>query len=131
MKPTDIKNKITKLARAHHDTGDELDELSFSESLEEQAEKLIVSYCVEKGYQVQGFPHEKMNSGSGKYDEDYFCQERYRLYLDSLLVLHEDVAELMWHYFNSFWPGFYSKKEAYIEETKHNVESGKLYDVKF
>ncbi len=131
MNPAAIKTKISELARAHKETGDELEDHSFSESFEEQAEKLIIDYCVEKGYQVQGFPHEKKNSGNDDYDDEYFCHDRYRLYLDNLLIIHDDVADLMWHYFNNFWPDFYSSKEEYISDIKHNLETGLLYDVDF
>lgn len=126
-----IKQKITSLAKEHSDIDDSLDGVKYAEIIELEAENLIISYCVERGYQVQGFPIDKMNSGSDEYDEDYFCIERYRMYLDSLALVHKDVADLLWHYSNSFWLNFYENQEAYIADIKHNLNTGALYDIDF
>jgi hypothetical protein len=59
-----IKQKITSLAKEHSDIDDSLDGVKYAEIIELEAENLIISYCVERGCQVQGFPIDKMNSGS-------------------------------------------------------------------
>ena len=122
---SDIKNRISLLAIQHSKTGDELEDWKDSDYIESQAEMLIVNYCEQKGYLVQGFPTEKRkNENDDDFDEDYFCQERYQLYLDTLLVTHDDVAELMWHYTSSFWKDTYTSKEDFTESVKGILDSG-------
>ncbi|MCH8566841.1 MAG: hypothetical protein LAT67_01200 [Balneolales bacterium] len=128
----EIKSKISDLAQKHKAIKENgLDEIKNAEYLESEAEDLIINYCEGKGYQVEGFPHEKRKINSEEYDEDYFCRERFMLYLDTLILSHQDVAELMWHYNSSFWPDFYDKKENYISEIRHQRENKSLYDVEF
>jgi hypothetical protein len=62
-------------------------------------------------------------------EEDYFCQERYQLYLDTLATMHEDVADLMWCYVSSFWQDQFESKEVYLQKLKDNLDSGAFYDV--
>ena len=64
-----------------------------------------------------------------EYDEDYFCSERYDLYLDLLTLEKTDVAELTWHYTSSFWTDLFESKEEYLEHTKSCVEDGGFYNV--
>lgn len=129
MKINEIQSQLIVLKQKHDAVGDEIDDLSFAEMIEEEAEDLIVAYCVDKSYLINGFPTEMMESEDEEYDEDYFCRERYRLYLDLLLIEKDDVAELMWYYNDLFWPGTFSEKEAYISQVKAYLNSGKMYDV--
>jgi len=132
MNIIEIKNQIDSLAKMYHAIDEQgLDEIKDAENAEEAVEKLIIDYCEHNGYQVQGFPHEKRVGSSDEFDDDYFSQERYRMYLDNLAILHDDVAELMWHYVNSFWPDFYENKDAYITDLKHNLDTGLIYDINF
>lgn len=125
----EIKHKITKLAEQHKQTGDDIEDWEDSELIELQAEKLITDYCVAKGYQINGFPHEKMKLPIEDLEEDYFCRERYQLYLDSLAVQKEDVAEIMWWYVSNFWKNQYKDLEDYIHALKDNLESGFFYEI--
>lgn len=68
-----------------------------------------------------------MESEDEEYYDDYFCRERYRLYLDLLLVEKDDVAELMWFYNDLFWPGTFKSKAEYINQVKAYLASGKMY----
>lgn len=122
-----IKKEILKLAKMHAETTDDLDGLKDAEICEEEAENIIVKYCIEKGYLVNGFPTEKTKFEDEEEEEEYFCQERYRLYLDTLCIQKDDVAELMWFYNNSFWPDFKVSKKEFISFTKDFAEKG--YDI--
>jgi hypothetical protein len=136
MNLEDIKQKISHLAQKHSSIPEnELSDFGNSEVLESEAFHLIVNYSESQGYLINGFPTEIKNRyendeiSDEEYDEDYFCLERYELYLDTLTLQKDDVAELMWHYANSFWPDQFESKEDYIESIKIQIESGVFYDV--
>jgi hypothetical protein len=129
MSIDEIKFEILKLAEAHKATGDDLDSFKDAELIELDAEHLIINYCEAKGYLVNGFPTEKRKLPEEELEEDYFCQERYRLYLDIVATQHEDVAELMWCYVSSFWEDQFDNKEEYLQNIKDCLDSGAFYDV--
>jgi hypothetical protein len=136
MNLEDIKQKISHLAQKHSSIPENvLSEFGNAEILESEAFHLIVDYSESQGYLINGFPTEIRNRyendeiSDEEYDEDYFCLERYELYLDTLTLQKDDVAELMWHYANSFWPDQFESKEDYIESIKIQIESGVFYDV--
>lgn len=136
MNLEDIKQKISHLAQKHSSIPEnDLSDFGNAEILESEAFHLIVDYSESKGYLINGFPTEIRNRyendeiSDEEYDEDYFCLERYELYLDTLTLQKDDVAELMWHYANSFWPDQFESKEDYIESIKIQIESGVFYDV--
>ena len=136
MNLEDIKQKISHLAQKHSSIAEnDLSDFGNAEILESEAFHLIVDYSESQGYLINGFPTEIRNRyendeiSDEEYDEDYFCLERYELYLDTLTLQKDDVAELMWHYANSFWPDQFESKEDYIESIKIQIESGVFYDV--
>ena len=131
MEIKEIQSQLILLKQKHDAIGDEIDDLSLAEMIEEEAEDLIVAYCVERSYLVNGFPTEMMEIEDDEYDEDYFCRERYRLYLDTLLIEKDDVAELMWYYNDLFWPGTFSDKQAFVDQVNAYLKSGRMYDVDF
>jgi hypothetical protein len=121
--------KIKQLAQNHHATDEDgIDEFKDSELLELEAENLIIAYCEEKKYLIEGFPTEKKKI-KDQLDEDYFCSERYHYYLDCLTVEKEDVADLMWCYVSSFWPDYFESKEEYILTIDEQLNSGVFYEV--
>lgn len=124
-----IKLEISRLSQEHKATGDDLDDFKDAELIEKEAEQLIVKYCEAKGYLVNGFPTEKRQLPEEELEEDYFCQERYLLYLNTLATQHEDVAELMWCYVSTFWEDQCESKEEYIQNLKDGLDSGVFYDV--
>jgi hypothetical protein len=127
----EIKEKIKLLADKHISIDeDDLDAFDDAELLELEAEKLIVSYCEQKQYLINGFPTEKKKI-EDELDEDYFCRERYQLYLDTLATTKNDVADLLWCYTSNFWPDTFISKEEYIQTIKEQIESGVFYDVDF
>ena len=48
-------------------------------------EELIIENCVSQGYLVNGFPTEKRKLSEEELGEDYFCRERYQLYLGQVV----------------------------------------------
>ncbi len=129
MRFNEITEKIKKLAAQHHAIAEtDLDEIKVAEFLETEAEDLIIAYCVNKNYLIHGFPTEK-KAIEEELDDDYFCRERYQLYLDYLTIQKKDVAELMWCYTSNFWPDYFESKEEYITTVEHQIKSGVFYDV--
>lgn len=129
MTQEEVRARIGELQKKHDATGDELAGISEAEMYEVDAEELIVAYCEERGYLVNGFPTEKRGLEDEEYDEEYFSAERFRLYLDTLAVEKDDVAELIWYYHSMFWPDFQEDKQEFIERLKGQLENGALYDV--
>jgi len=125
-----IKNQITLLSINYHEINEQsIDGFKDAEMLEKKVEDLLTDYCVQHNYLVNGFPTEKKCSPLEELDEDYFCRERYQLYLDHLVTQNTDVADLMWHYVNSFWPNQFESKSIYIETIKEQIDSGVFYDL--
>jgi hypothetical protein len=125
----DIKIKIKQLAQNHYATDEKgIDEFKDSELLELEAENLIIAYCEENKYLIEGFPTEKMKI-KDELDEDYLCRERYQYYLDCLTIEKKDVAELMWCYVSSFWPDSFDSKQEYILTIKEQLNAGVFYQI--
>ena len=129
MTLNEIKENIKLLAEKHQSIDEnDLDAFDDTDLIELRAEKMIINYCEQQKYLVNGFPTEKKEI-EDELEEDYFCRERYQLYLDILLVEKEDVAELMWCFTSSFWPDTFESKEYYIQCIKEQLESGVFYEV--
>ncbi len=129
MTLNEIKENIKLLAEKHQSIDEnDLDAFDDADLIELRAEKMIINYCEQQKYLVNGFPTEKKEI-EDELEEDYFCRERYQLYLDMLLVEKEDVAELMWCFTSNFWPDSFESKEYYIQCIKEQLESGVFYDV--
>lgn len=130
MKLNQIKQQITALAQQHSAIDEKsLDDFKEAEWIEEEAEDIIIACCEQMGYLINGFPTEKKKLSEDVLGEDYFCRERYRLYLDMLSLEKDDVAKLMWFYTSSFWPDAFKTKEDYLASTKEIVESTGFYGV--
>ena len=125
-----IKIKIKELAKVHSSFNED-DNVNFmdTELLEIKAENLIIDYCEDQNYLVKGFPTEKRCIPEEELEEDYFCRERFRLYLDILTCDKEDVAELNWHFCSSFWPENFSSKGEFILSAKERITCEGFYDV--
>lgn len=129
MTLNEIKENIKLLAKKHQSIDEnDLDAFDDADLIELRAEKMIINYCEQQKYLVNGFPTEKKEI-EDELEEDYFCRERYQLYLDLLLVKKEDVAELMWCFTSRFWPDSFESKEFYIQCIKEQLESGVFYEV--
>ena len=124
----ELKEAIKKLAVEHQQTGDDLEDYKDSDLIELQAKQILIDYCVNCGYMINGFPHKMMEMDEDDLEEDYFSSERYSLYLDSLTLIKEDVGELHWYLTKSFWSENFNSKSEYLTELKDLLESGVLYD---
>jgi hypothetical protein len=130
MTKEEIIEQINSLSIKYHEINEQsLEDFNDAEWIEIQVEDLIVNYCVQNNYLVNGFPTEKKSLPIEELDEDYFCRERYQLYLDLLVIDKLDVADLMWYYVKSFWPNEFESKSNYIETIKDQIESGFFYDI--
>jgi hypothetical protein len=130
MDSTDIIKKIHELGLRHANIQEiGIDEFKEAELLEIQAEDLIISYCEEKGYQINGFPMDKRLLSEYELEEDYFSRARFQLYLDMLTLEKDDVAELTWCIVSVFWPNQFTDKQEYLMTLKGQIECGVFYDV--
>lgn len=119
MKFSEIIEKLFELGKKHNSIEEKgMNEIKEAELIEQEAFHLILQYCDEQGYSVDGFPHEKRNLPEEEIDEDYFCHDRFRLFLDILTLDNNDVAELMWAYVSAFWPNVAETKHEYIKMIK-------------
>jgi hypothetical protein len=121
MNPQAIKKAITKIAVIHAQSGDTLDDIKETDFLEQEAFNLIIGYCHDLKYKVDGFP-----SDSTDYDE--LTEEHWMLYVDKLTLVHDDVAQLHWHWVISFWPDEYKNYEVFLDMIKERI-GGSFYDV--
>lgn len=122
MNPEEIKLKLQLLAKDHDEAKDDL----LAEMLEEAAEKIIVSYCESKHYQINGFPFVKRKIVPEEEQDDYFSRERFQRYLYLLIPRQHDVAELMFLYESLFYAGMPDILEDYILEVKEMITG---YDI--
>ena len=130
MKPALIIEKIHELGLRHANIKENgIDDFKEAELLEIEAEDLIISYCEGKGYQINGFPMDKRILAEDELEEDYFCRERFHLYLDMLTLEKDDVAELTWCNVSTFWPKQYTDKQEFLITLKEQIECGVFYEV--
>ena len=88
---------------------------------------MVIDYCVEKGYDVNGFPHQLTKK---KIDIEEYCQahdidvsDAYRQYLDYLVLEKADVTEIMWYYTKTFWPNQFDSITEYSKTVGISIES--------
>jgi hypothetical protein len=125
-----IIKKILELGSRHANIREiGIDDFKEAEILEIEAEDLIISYCEQKGYQINGFPIDKRMLAEDELEEDYFCRERFQLYLDMLTLEKDDVAELTWCNVSNFWPKQFTDKQEYLNTVKEQIECGVFYEV--
>lgn len=115
MEIEQIKTEILKIYPQWKNTMDSIAGDKDAELEESFVRDLIIKYCENKGYEVDGYPFQKQILGEtdNDYDEDYFCYERNLKYLDVLATIHEDVMELMYFYGITFWADQMESKEDY------------------
>jgi hypothetical protein len=121
MDPQAIKEAITKIAAIHAQSGDTLDDIKETDFLEQEAFNFIIGYCHKMNYKADGFP-----SASTDYDE--LTDEHWMLFVDKLTLVHDDVAQLHWHWVTSFWPDEYESLEVFLDMVKARI-GGSFYDV--
>jgi len=121
MNPKDLKQAITVIAEMHFRAGNEIDDLKETDYLEQKAFSLIIDYCQWMNYKVDEFPPAQII-------EDELTDEHWMLYVDKLTLVHDDVAQLHWHWVTSFWPKEYESFEVFLDMIKARI-GGSFYDV--
>ena len=120
MNPQDLKQAITVISGIHTRYSNMVADPEGKDFLEKKAFNLIIGYCHEMKYKVEGLP-----SDSTLYDE--LTYKHWMLYVDKLTLVHDDVAQLHWHWVISFWPDKYESFEVFLGEIKKRISGG--YDV--
>ncbi len=132
MTVDEIKDEILNSYTSWKSLGDSIDDDKYAEIDEGYIRTLIVNYCEEQGYEEDGFPTEKRELGKTNkdYDEDYFSWERYEKYIDILCLEKEDVLELRFFYYKTFWSDQVTSSQQVKEDIKFNLKNN-LYDTDF
>jgi hypothetical protein len=125
----EIKQKILETHPSWNATDASIDGDKYAEVHEGYIRELISDYCEAQGYEAEGFPTKQKELGKTNedYDEDYFTWERYERYIDLLCLEKEDVLELRFFYYNTFWPDQVTSKEELVVEIILNFKNN-LYD---
>ncbi|WP_395050149.1 hypothetical protein [Flavobacterium sp.] len=132
MEIESVKNSILEIHEVWDVLGDCLDCFKYGEIHESYVVEIISDYCVNKGYEVEGFPIQKRESALmiSNFDEDYFCHNRYIKYLDILATKYDDVFELMYFYSSTFWPDHFYDEKIYKERLLDYI-SCDVYEIAF
>ncbi|MBM3455258.1 MAG: hypothetical protein FJX80_08935 [Bacteroidetes bacterium] len=67
----EVLSAISNLAAEHSKSGDQVEDLKDTDWLENDAFNLIIDYCKEKNYQINGFPDSIGNDDSTEISEDH------------------------------------------------------------
>jgi hypothetical protein len=132
MEIAEIKEEILKIYPKWNELGDSFDDEKYAEIYESDVRSLIISYCENKGYEVEGYPFQKRILGETDdfYDEDYFCFWRNIKYLDVLATTKEDALDLLYFYTITFWSDYEGSKEEYRKDLLEHIRVN-TYDVEF
>ncbi len=119
MTVDEIKKEILECAKIWNEIEEEkIDDFSW---VEEDVETLILEYCESHNYIINGFPTEKRKMLE---EDEEFSREEIILYIELLAIEKDDVAELWWFYYKSFWGDSETTKEDFLKEVKERVENG-------
>jgi len=119
----EVLSALSNLAAEYSKSGDQVEDLKDTNWLENDAFNLIIDYCKEKNYQINGFPDSIDND-----DRNEISEEHWMLYIDKLTLTNSDVAELHWHWVSSFWPDQFKDKEEFLDSTAARIGGG-FYDI--
>lgn len=132
MEIESVKSKILEFHEVWDVIGNSSDDYYKGKIHESFVVDLLVEYCVERGYEVDGFPIKKreLSDNSNLCDEDYFCEARYVKYLDILATKNDDVLELMFFYSSTFWLEHFDDKIKYKNQLLDYI-SCDVYEIEF
>ena len=122
MEHTELYIKLTQLAEQHKSTGDELEDIKDSDSIEMEAQEMIYQYCLDMNYKT---PLKFLENKPDFDDDNTFGEKKW--FIDTLIISHADVAEISYHLVSKFWPEEFSSKEDYIESVFAYLESPDLF----
>jgi hypothetical protein len=114
MNPQDVKKAITVISEIYTRYSNMVADSDGKTFLEKKAFNLIIEYCQKMQYKADGLP-------STSTVEEELTEEHWMLYIDKLTLVHDDVAQLHWHWATSFWPKEYESFEVFIEIVKKRV----------
>lgn len=132
MKIDAIKIEIEKQYQQWKLVPGDIEDFTSAEIYESAVQSLIIDYCEDKEYMVEGFPFQKRILGETDdyYDEDYFCYWRYVKYLDVLATTKEDVFELLYFYSCTFSKDWGITKQEYRKTLLEYIRVN-IYDIEF
>jgi len=104
---------LTRLAEQHKSTGDELEDIKDSDSIEMDAWEIIYQYCIDMNYKTSL----KLLEKKPVFEDDNTFGEK-KWFIDSLIVSNADIAEISYHLVSQFWPEEFSSKEDFIVSTE-------------
>jgi hypothetical protein len=110
--------ELTRLAEQHKSTGDELEDIKDSDSIEMEAWEIIYQYCLYMKYKT---PLKLLENKPTFEDVNSIGEMKW--FIDTLIVSHADVAEISYHLVSQFWPEEFSSKEDFIESTEAYLET--------
>ena len=120
MNPQDVKKAITVISEIYTRYSNMVADSDGKNFLGKKAFNLIIEYCQKMQYKADGLP-------STSTVEEELTEEHWMLYIDKLTLVHDDVAQLHWHWATSFWPDKYESFEVFLGEIKKRISVG--YDV--
>lgn len=118
MEHPELYIKLTQLAEQHQSTGDELEDIKDSDSIEIEAWEIIYHYCLDMDYKTPL----KLLIHKPAFEEDNIFGEK-KWFIDTIIVSQTDVAEIAYHLVSNFWPEEFSSKEDFIESTEAYLEA--------
>ncbi|MFZ9695913.1 MAG: hypothetical protein ACO3AY_08570 [Chitinophagaceae bacterium] len=121
MNPQDVKKAITVISEIYTRYSNMVADSEGKNFLRKKAFNLIIEYCQKMQYKADGLP-------STSTVEEELTEEHWMLYIDKLTLVHDDVAQLHWHWAISFWPDEYQSFEVFIDMIKERI-GGSFYDV--
>ncbi|PQJ74759.1 hypothetical protein [Polaribacter gangjinensis] len=128
MKSIDeIKQEIIELHKKWSSVGESLSDFKNAEYFEQAVNELLITYCEDNKYEIDGFPfvHRELSKTNDEFDDDYFS-ERYDLYLFRVAKEKDDVFELLNYYWNLFWPDTIENKEDTRNSILQEIHSNLL-----
>jgi len=122
MEHSEIFIELTRLAEQHKLTGDDLEDVKDSDSIEMDAWEVVYQYCLDRDYKTP----QKFLENKPVFDDDNTFGEK-KWFIDTLIVSSADVSEISYHLVSQFWPEEFSSKEDYIESVIEHLESPDLF----
>ena len=113
---------INSLAEKHRATNEEIDDLNYFEALENEAWMIVFNYCKECNYKTP----ENYLLNKPKFDEENSMNET-NWFIDTLVVSHNDVAEIAYHLVSKFWPDQFDSIDDYIDSTRNFLTSPSIF----
>jgi hypothetical protein len=102
-----IKTQILELHKqwdAIPDDDDSLDGFKDAEIIESEVQDLILDFCEKRKYTINGLTIEKLKTLYEEDEDKLFPYESWLEVIEQLALTHDDVVELLWFFYHTFWP---------------------------